>query len=428
MSEEVHRLDGMDEDTTRMRSRLVESVFACAAVLVLCAVVLAAGAPQASPGAFLAVAGFAALAVLGARLPRAALALTILGIFAYYTAGFPPIGMVLPATGALYLAAAGGRTPWAIGGAVVLFGVSTYYRLVDEDPAASFTGYEYVTEVALAAAAIALGAATRLARERRRQATRIAELVAAEQAHLAEQRMAEQRIRIARELHDTVGHRLTVVSLHASVASEALGAIGDREEASGSGLPEGGGAVAREALERVREANSEALRELRAAVRLLRHDVRGTDPLGIAELARTARRAGLRVDVAAAVGELRPAVAETASRILTEATTNVLRHARASTLEIGVRAADGWLNIEIVDDGAGTPGDDRPASLIRASGTNGSGIAGMRERARLVGGTLEVRTAPGEGFAVIARLPLGLGASGGRAGSSAEDPVQEEER
>lgn len=421
----------MDDDTTRMRSRLVESVFACAAVLVLCAVVLAAGELQASPGAFLAVAGFAALAVLGARLPRAALALTILGIFAYYTAGFPPIGMVLPATGALYLAAASGRTPWAVGGAVVLFGVSTYYRLVDEDPAARFTGYEYVTEVALAAAAIALGAATRLARERQRQAARIAELVSAEQAHVAEQRMAEQRIRIARELHDTVGHRLTVVALHTSVASEALGASGERE------------AVAQEALERVREANSEALRELRAAVRLLRRgEARGSDPLGIAELARTARRAGLRVEVEAAVNEheLHPAVAEAASRILTEATTNVLRHARASTLRIDARTAEGWLDLEIVDDGVGvgdgvgagggtgTDGTGADRTGADGTGTDGSGIAGMRERARIGGGTLEVRTAPGEGFAVIARLPLGPRARNASAQSQGDDPVREGER
>jgi signal transduction histidine kinase len=413
----------MDDDTTRMRSRLVESVFACAAVLVLCAVVLAAGELQASPGAFLAVAGFAALAVLGARLPRVALALTILGIFAYYTAGFPPIGMVLPATGALYLAAASGRTPWAVGGAVVLFGVSTYYRLVDEDPAARFTGYEYVTEVALAAAAIALGAATRLARERQRQATRIAELVAAEQAPVAEQRMAEQRIRIARELHDTVGHRLTVVALHTSVASEALGTNGERD------------AVAQEALERVREANSEALRELRAAVRLLRRgEARGSDPLGIVELARTARRAGLRVEVEAAVNEheLHPAVAEAASRILTEATTNVLRHARASTLRIGARTAEGWLDLEIVDDGVGVGDGDGvgagDGTGADGTGTDGSGIAGMRERARIDGGTLEVRTAPDEGFAVIARLPLGLRVGNASAESQSDDPVREGER
>jgi len=375
----------MDSDLTRLRSQFVETVFACVAVLVLCTVVLAAGGRGASPGAFLAVAGFAALTALGARLPRTALALTILGIFGYYAAGFPPLGMVLPATGTLYLAAARGRAPWAVGGAAVLLAVATHYRVADEDPAAGFTGYEYVTEVALAAAAIALGAATRSARERQRQAARIAELVAAEQAHLAEQRMAEQRISIARELHDTVGHRLTVVSLHASVASEALG-------------PDGDSAV-REALVRVGEANSEALRELRTAVRLLRREPDGPDPLGVAALVRTAEAAGLRVEseVDAAAGELRPELIEIAGRILTEATTNALRHAQTLSLRIMARISEGALCLEVADDGAGA------AANAEASG---SGIAGMRERAELVGGSLGVRTAPGSGFTVLARLPL----------------------
>ncbi|WP_449280758.1 sensor histidine kinase [Leucobacter sp.] len=411
----------MEEDATPLRSRLVESVFACAAVLVLCTVVLAAGAPQASPEAFLAVAGFAALAVLGARFPRTALACTILGIFAYYTAGFPPLGMVLPATGALYLAAAGRRAFWAIGSASVLLGVATYYRMSDQDPAAGFTGYEYVTEVALAAAAIALGAATGLARERRRQSLRIAELVAAEQAHLAEQRMAEQRIRIARELHDTVGHRLTVVSLHASVASEALAPEAPPGASAVGTSGAGGDTAAREALERVREASSEALRELRAAVRLLRREELAEDPLDIARLARTARRAGLQVELDTEAAGLQPAVAEAASRILTEATTNVLRHARASRLRITARAAEGWLGIEVSDDGEGAPRTAGPGVAPAV----GSGIAGMRERAELAGGSLRVRTAPGAGFAVAVRLPLEPGAPGPADVSRSSAPEEE---
>lgn len=258
----------------------MESVFACGALLLLCTVVLAVQRQQfpVSWVAFLAVLGFGALAVLGSWWPRTALFLTVIGIFAYYTANLPPLGMVLPATAALYISSARGSTAWAVGGAALLLVVSTYFRLTDSDPAAGFTGYEYVTEVALAAAAIALGAATRLARQHKRQSERIAELVAAEQGHLAEQRMNDERLRISRELHDTVGHQLTVATLHASVAAEEL---------ETSGTPE-----ARDAVDRVRTATAGTLRELRTAVRAIR--TAGADgQLPVRQLAETARSAGL---------------------------------------------------------------------------------------------------------------------------------------
>ncbi|UOR02177.1 histidine kinase [Leucobacter allii] len=413
--------------TPDLGARLVEAVLACAAVLVLCVVVLAAGERQASPGAFLAVVGFGALALLGAFAPRTALAVTVPGIFAYYAAGFPPLGMVLPAAAALYLAASRGRIPWAIGGAAVLLVVSTYFRLVDADPAARFTGYEYVTEIALAAAAIALGAAVRLARVRREQAARIAALVAAEQAHLARGRAHDARNRIARELHDTVGHQLTVVALHAAVAEEAVG----RDD----------GAL-RAALRRVREANGRTLTELRAAVRLLREDDDGptdagldagpTDAgshddgpddaerydaaaaleqaLGLDALLGTAREAGIAADAAIdAAPELGPIPSETvaaAQRILTEATTNALRHARATRLRIAVRLRPGRFEAELVDDGVG---------CTTAELGSGHGVAGMRERARQLGGSVRVEATPGRGCAVRLALPLGAERPGARA-------------
>src|SRR5690606_15188636 len=113
------------------------------------------------------------------------------------------------------------RTVWAIGAAVVLVAVSSFYRLGEPD--AALNGYTFMTEVALGAAAIALGAAVRLAREARERTARIAELTAAEQAHAAEARLQAERMRIARDLHDTIGHTLSVASLHASVAAESIG-------------------------------------------------------------------------------------------------------------------------------------------------------------------------------------------------------------
>lgn len=380
----------------QLRARLVEAVFACATVLGLCVVVLAAGERQASPAAFLAVTGFGALALLGAVAPRTALAVTVIGIFAYYAADFPPLGMVLPAVAALFLAASAGRTVWAAAGAVILLGVSTYFRLVDADPAARFTGYEYVTELALAAAAIALGAVARLARDRRAYTARIARLVAAEERHRAEQRAQEARIRIARDLHDTVGHQLTVVSLHTSVAEEALGAPRGPDTAG-----------ARAALDRVREANSATLGELRQAVRTLRADdpaepvIGGDDPLAIAALARTARDSGLDVTVDASDAAQRDALlaperSAAIRAILTEATTNVLRHARARSIWLTLAATLDGVRVDIADDGVGCD----PVAL-----SDGHGIAGMRERAAGIGADLRIATGPGHGCRVTLTTP-----------------------
>lgn len=365
-----------------LRSRLLESVFACVALLLLCTVVLAVQRQEypVSWSAFFAVIAFGALAVLGAWWPRTALFLTVLGIFAYYAFNLPPLGMVLPATAALYITAARGRTSWAIGGALLLLVVSTYFRLTGDDDAARFTMYEYVTEVALAAAAIALGAATRLARQHKEQSVRIAELVATEHRHLADQRMNDERLRISRELHDTVGHQLTVATLHASVAAEEL-------EHDGS-------PAARDAVDRVRTATAETLRELRTAVRAIRTTSAGVLP--VHQLADTARSAGLGVEVNVGKhGPLPQNVEAAASGILTEAVTNVLRHAQATTLLLDVHL-DGPLILTISDNGHGAQ-DDRLST--------GNGIRGMRERAEMLGGTLELESSS-HGTTVRATLPV----------------------
>lgn len=408
----------MHEERTRTRrQRLVEAVLACATVLALCTVVLADPSQPTRPAAFLAAVGFGVLAIIAGIASRSALALTILSIFAYYAVGLPPLGMVLPAVGALYLTASRGRTVWAIGAAVVLLVVATYFRVTDEDPAAGFTGYEYVTEIALAAASIALGVAVRSTRKAQVQGVRIAELVAAEQASEAARQLHEERLRISRDLHDSVGHQLTVAALHAAVASEAL------EDESAP-------PAARAAVEQVRTANAETLRELRRSVRLLRtkplvagrtgardaiddddgqtaRDAigeRGTrdnpdDPLGVTALTRTAEHAGLQVDVDVTLPlpSLLGDVDEPARGILTEAVTNVLRHAHAEHLRLTVNTANRALRIEVRDDGAGAAAADLNA---------GHGIKGMRERAERIGGSLRIDTAPERGCSVQAVLPL----------------------
>jgi len=372
---------------------VTDVVLALASTLVVAVVIAAdpSGQGDAGVAAYLFAVGFGALVLLRRVAPRTMLVLTFLGVCAYYALGFAPIGMVLPAVAALYSAAERGRTGWAVGTGAVLIAVATYFRVIDEDvdPAAALTAYDLVTNVALTAAAVALGVAVRLAREARERNALVRELTAEQEAHAAQERLQAERLRIARDLHDTVGHHLSVVALHAGVADEAVG----RDDAA-----------ARDALTRVREAASGTLDELRATVKVLRApDAAPRGALGLGGLdglVAPVRAAGVDVEVVDAVapGTLSDAIDAAAYRIAQEALTNVLRHAHARHVLVEVDVDDGRLRLAVTDDGRGTG----------PSPGTGSGLAGMRERAGLLGGTLTAGDAPGGGFAVVANLPARL--------------------
>ena len=343
-------------------------------------------------------AAFGALLLLRRRFPVLVLITTIIGIFGYYAAGFPPIGMVLPAVGALYSAAEMRRTLWAIGCATVLIAVASFYRMDGTEPTAALNGYSFVTELALAAAAIALGVVVRMVREARERSARIAELTAAEQTHAAQARRQAERMQIARDLHDTIGHTLSVASLHAGVAAEA------------DDLP-----ATRAALAEVRAATSDALRELRRTVKVLRADhlPEAAPVLGLGSvdpLLAAVRAAGIRVDVDLTAVTLPAGVDAAAYRIVQESLTNVLRHADASCVAVSARLVDRRLELRVADDGAAADGEGRDGAATDGAATDGAltdgaGIRGMRERAELLGGTLStVRSA--SGFVVDAILPL----------------------
>lgn len=367
-----------------MNPRLADVGLAIAVTLVLAVVIAADPAGRTAIGGYAFALGFGLVLLARRRLPRTALIVTLLAIFTYYTLDLPPIGMVLPAIGALFSAAEQHRTYWAVGSAAVLLAVATYFRLDGSESQSALNGYTFVTELALAAAAIALGAAVRLAREARERTAQIAALTAAEESHAADARMQAERMQIARDLHDTIGHTLSVASLHAGVAAEAPDA-----------------AAARPALDQVRVATSDALRELRRTVKVLRSDdASGKEPvLGLAALEplfAAARTAGLRVEaeVSVASDALSRSVDAAAHRIVQESLTNVLRHSGASMVRVTAREVEKTLMLHIVDDGA---------SSRERSGT-GAGIRGMQERAELLGGTLTARPAPG-GFVVSAEIP-----------------------
>ena len=356
------------------------------------AIVQASAGEAPSALAHLFAAGFGAVLLARRRLPVTVLVLSALGTFAYYTLGLPTIGIALPVAGATFSAAEQGRTRWAVGTGAVVLSVSLLFRLRDDpQPLGTILGTDAMTNLGLLAAAVALGVAVRAQREQAAQQEQIARLREERTRHQAELRLRAERERISRELHDTVGHSLAVISLHAGVAADALGA---------------GEGRAADAVGEVRAQAGRSLQELRAMVRLLREE---TDGGGAGRLVGTladlpvllapARAAGLtvheRIDVP--VGALSPAVDAAAHRIVQEAVTNVLRHAGARSLQVGARVQDGRLRLGIIDDGRGVAAQGR--------GEGGIGLQGMRERVRLLGGTLAVRTAPGEGFALRVELP-----------------------
>ncbi|MDN3263563.1 sensor histidine kinase [Streptomyces sp. CSDS2] len=209
----------------------------------------------------------------------------------------------------------------------------------------------------------------------------------------ARRRVAEERLRIARDLHDVVAHHIALVNVQAGVAAHVMDKRPDQ---------------AKEALAHVREAGRSALNELRATVGLLRQSddpEAPTEPAPglsrLTELAATFRNAGLPVEVARTdrPGELPAAVDLAAYRIVQEALTNVRKHAGpAARAEVSVVRAGPHLEVTVLDDGAGGPGAPEDGG--------GHGLLGMRERVTALGGTLTTGPRPGGGFRVHAILPV----------------------
>jgi signal transduction histidine kinase len=248
-----------------------------------------------------------------------------------------------------------------------------------------------------------VGRRLRLRQERAAQLLR-------EQAAEARRVVAEERTRIARELHDVVAHRVSLMTVQAGAAKAVAGAD-----------PEG----ALRAMGAVEEAGRQALDELRHLLGVLRPetDLDGLGPQpGLADLPRLVeqvRGAGLDVSLATdGVSARLPARVDLfAYRIVQEALTNVLKHAGpGARTQVRLGTDRGGIVVEVVDDGNGlepppaAAGPFRPAESPvgdRQIRRSGHGIVGMRERALLLGGTLEAAPRPGGGFRVVAHLPTG---------------------
>lgn len=207
------------------------------------------------------------------------------------------------------------------------------------------------------------------------------------------QAVAEERVRIARDLHDVVAHHLSVIAVQAEAAQSVLATQPAKAE---------------KAMASVADTARAALGELRRMLGALRTDpslVPQPDLAAVGNLADSVRQTGLAVTVhvddrAAGVGGL---VGVAAYRVVQEALTNVLKHADAGHAEVTLAVDDDVLHVTVADDGRGAGAGARPTDPSRAPGL---GLAGMRERVRVLGGDLTTGPGPSGGFTVQARLPL----------------------
>jgi signal transduction histidine kinase len=206
----------------------------------------------------------------------------------------------------------------------------------------------------------------------------------------------EERVRIARELHDVVAHHVSMMGVQAGAARIVI----DRDPHK-----------AKDALAAIEASSRQAVDELHRLLGFLRQ-AGDTDDLaptpGMSQLPRlvagmSESHLAVEVDVEGVQRPLPPTVDVSAYRIVQEALTNTLKHAGASRADVRLRYRPGELELEIVDDGRGAAGSS-PAGA-------GLGLIGMRERAALHGGQLTAGPAPGGGFAVRVSLPTSDGAS-----------------
>ena len=216
--------------------------------------------------------------------------------------------------------------------------------------------------------------------------------LAAEQVHRASRAVADERLRIARELHDVVAHAVGIMVVQAAAAEQVMEGDPDR---------------AREALGAVQETGRAAVVELSRMLCLLRED--DTDVLaplpsltGLDALSSTVRSAGLTVDldVLGDLDDLPPAVGLSVYRVVQEGLTNAVKHAPGSHVCVRLERSPSAVQIEVSDTGPSSGSMDAP------SGGAGLGLIGLRERVSVFGGRLDAGPRTGGGFSVTASLPL----------------------
>ncbi|MBB5775782.1 sensor histidine kinase [Nonomuraea jabiensis] len=216
-------------------------------------------------------------------------------------------------------------------------------------------------------------------------AVRTRRVSAAREARMqAEKAVVDERLRIARELHDVVAHSLSMITVKAGVAAKVL----DKH-------PEEGREALR-AIEQIGRGSLVEMRQLLGALRSSDSAPESTPLPGLADLPSLARRAaeaGVQVDLSVS-GAVPDSMGLSVYRIVQEAITNVVRHAAPARCRASVSVVDGLLKISVVDDG--------PGQRVLPGKAGGHGLAGMRERATMYGGAFEAGPLPGGGFGVQA--------------------------
>lgn len=309
----------------------------------------------------------------------------------YYATGYPGFPPAVVLAVPLYDAAYAGRA-WRSAPIPFLLLVTGIIVALRKGTAPLDAADVFLPQFALVAVALLLGALVRSRQAYAAESQERLRVVAAEREREAERRVVEERLRIARELHDTVAHALSTITVQSGTALFMLEQDPDK---------------ARGALTAIRQTGKEALAEMRTTLGVLRSQgepaVTPEHDSGLARLPAlldAVRAAGLEVELTSnLVASLPGPVDHATYRILQEALTNVLRHAGpAARAHLLLRHRDGILEVEVLDDGTGPTGGPGPG---------GHGLQGMTERTTALGGTLETGAVAGGGFRVRATLPVG---------------------
>ncbi|MET9254074.1 sensor histidine kinase [Streptomyces sp. NPDC003717] len=337
------------------------------------------------PLAWALLAGAGAVLLWRRSHPVAVVAGTAAATLLYLAAGYPFGPVFLPVAVASFHAVVAGhrRAAWAAVGILWAGQLLLAHWLYRWLPPAGDGAPPWEQQAVTATWAVAVLALAELARVRREQWAR----ERAERAEAARRRADRERLRIARELHDVLAHSISVINVQAGMGLALLDTDPEQTRAALTTIR----AMSKEALGEVRQV----LGTLRAPGDAPRAPAPGLDRLP--ELVEQAAAAGLTVEVEGEPPRLSPGTGLAAFRIVQEALTNVVRHSGSRRARVRFGRDGGTLRLRVDDDG--------PATGAEAGGS-GHGLAGMRERAAALGGTIEAGPRPDGGFRVLAELPV----------------------